>query len=82
MGGKFKENSRTITKFLKEKLVKRRKILCKFSIKFGESLYKIYGISTLISITFESKNLRIIIKSIPSRNNRDQNIEIIVRKIW
>ncbi len=49
------------------------KIGRKFYTKFGESLKKISGISTLISRTFERENLRIIIKSIPSTNNRNQN---------
>ncbi len=52
------------------------KIFRKFYIKFGESLQKIYGISKLISRTFESKNLRII-KSRPNRNHRDQYFEKI-----
>ncbi len=49
------------------KKIRVEEIFRKFYIKFGKSLQKIYGISKLISRTFENKNF-VIMKSRSSRN--------------
>ncbi len=55
-------------------------IFRKFYIKFGKSLWKVYGISKLISRTFENKKYGII-KFKSSRNEPHQYFEKILRKI-
>ncbi len=77
MLSKHPENSRKILRKFdknyeipKQSWWKVEKIFRKLYIKFGERLQKTSGISKLILMTFNSKNVRVI-KSEPSRNHQN-----------